>query len=161
MIKRTLATTIRKTAKTFPILLVTGPRQVGKTTLLEFCASKNRRYVSLDDLDQREIAKKDPALFLQTHKPPVTIDEVQYAPELFSAIKVMVDREGKPGMFWLTGSQKFHLMQNVSETLAGRVAILDLLGLSNAELGGRRTCLARFYPHGSGSTPLAVMRQNL
>lgn len=146
MIKRTLATTIRKTAKTFPILLVTGPRQVGKTTLLEFCASKNRRYVSLDDLDQREIAKKDPALFLQTHKPPVTIDEVQYAPELFSAIKVMVDREGKPGMFWLTGSQKFHLMQNVSETLAGRVAILDLLGLSNAELGGRADISRPFLP---------------
>jgi predicted AAA+ superfamily ATPase len=132
MIERTLSQVVAQVSKSFPVLLVTGPRQVGKTTLLETCSEKGRRYVSLDDLEQRELAQTDPALFLQRHKPPVTIDEVQYAPELFSYIKMAVDKSRQPGMFWLTGSQKFHLMKGISESLAGRVAIIDMLGLSQA-----------------------------
>ena len=134
---RTLAKSIRVLSDTFPVLLVTGPRQVGKSTLLEHCASPDRNYVTLDDLDQRELAMSDPALFLQRHPAPLTIDEVQYAPELFSQIKIAVDRTQQQGMYWLTGSQKFHLMHGIAESLAGRVAILDLLGFSQAEIDQR------------------------
>lgn len=134
MYKRTMAKVILQVSDSFPVLLVTGPRQVGKTTLLEMCASENMKYVTLDDLDVRSLAQTDPGLFIQTYTPPLIIDEIQYAPELFSYIKIVVDRERKNGMFWLTGSQKFHLMKGITESLAGRVAVLDLLGLSNAEI---------------------------
>ena len=144
--KRTLATTIIRASTVFPVHLLTGPRQVGKTTLLETCAKENLTFVSLDDLEQRALAQSDPALFLQTHKPPVMIDEVQYAPILFSLIKKIVDKDKRPGLFWLTGSQKFHLMAGVSETLAGRVAILDLLGLSQAEINNRADSVMPFLP---------------
>jgi predicted AAA+ superfamily ATPase len=143
---RTLAATVRQVSAHFPVLLLTGPRQVGKTTLLEHCADPERRRVTLDDLDQRALASSDPQLFLQRHPPPVLIDEVQYGPELFSAIKLVVDRGGSPGGFWLTGSQKFHLMRGVSESLAGRVAVLDLLGLSRAEIAGRAEASRPFLP---------------
>jgi len=146
MIARTLNTIIAKASASFPVLLVTGPRQVGKTTLLANCAKNHRGYVSLDDLGQRELAQTDPALFLQVHKPPVIIDEVQYAPQLFSAIKLVVDQSRQPGMFWLTGSQKFHLMQGISESLAGRVAIIDMLGLSQAEINQRASEALPFLP---------------
>ena len=86
---------IKNISETFPVLLLTGPRQVGKTTLLEHLKEDGRGYVSLDDLDERSLAKNDPALFLQRHKPPVIIDEVQYAPELFNAIKIYVDKAKK------------------------------------------------------------------
>lgn len=137
MHQRTLTKTIKEINKSFPVLLLTGPRQVGKTTLLEMCATEKRQYVTLDDLDVRHMAQNDPGLFIQTYKPPLIIDEVQYAPQLFSYIKITVDREKKNGMFWLTGSQKFHLMKGVTESLAGRVAIVDLLGFSNAEIEER------------------------
>ena len=143
---RTLAQTIQRVSAAFPIVLVTGPRQVGKTTLLEHCGAATRSYVTLDDLDQRAIARDDPALFLQMHPPPATIDEVQYAPQLFSQLKLAVDRARRPGMYWLTGSQKFHLMREISETLAGRVAVLDLLGFSRAEVDGRDGDSAPFVP---------------
>lgn len=133
-LERTLESTVRQASKSFPVIMVSGPRQIGKTTLLQKCSEPNRRYVSLDDLNERKIAQSDPALFLKRHTPPILIDEVQYAPELFTYIKIICDRERKPGLFWLTGSQKFHLMRHVTESLAGRVAILDLLGLSQAEL---------------------------
>jgi len=100
------------------VILLTGPRQVVKTTLLAACAEEGRGYVSLDDLDQRALARQDPTLFLQRYPPPVTIDEVQYAPGLFSAIKLAVDRARQPGLVWLTGSQKLHLMQGVTASLA-------------------------------------------
>lgn len=135
-VRRTIEKVILQVSDTFPILLITGPRQVGKTTLLKSCAAENRRYVSLDELEQRTLAKNDPALFLQKHKPPVIIDEIQYAPELLPYIKILVDEAGGSGLFWLTGSQKFHLMRGISESLAGRVAILDLLGLSQLEAAG-------------------------
>jgi len=146
MYKRTLSNTIHVISESFPVLMLTGPRQVGKTTLLEMCAAGKRAYVTLDDLDARSLAQSDPALFLQTWQPPLIIDEVQYAPQLFSAIKMRVDREKRNGLFWLTGSQKFHLMRGITESLAGRVAIVDLLGLSNAEFQGRADSSRPFVP---------------
>jgi predicted AAA+ superfamily ATPase len=146
MYQRTLQQTIHTISASFPVLMLTGPRQVGKTTLLEMCSEGARTYVTLDDLDARSLAQRDPALFLQTWQPPVTIDEIQYAPQLFSAIKIMVDRDKRNGLFWLTGSQKFHLMRGITESLAGRVAIVDLLGLSQAELCGRAAASRPFLP---------------
>jgi hypothetical protein len=145
-VARTLTATLRRVSTSFPVVLVTGPRQVGKTTLLEACAEPGRGYVTLDDLDARDLANRDPPLFLQRYPPPVVIDEVQYAPQLFGAIKLAVDRAREPGLFWLTGSQKFHLMQGITESLAGRVAVLDLLGLSQAELAGQATQSRPFVP---------------
>ena len=133
-IKRALEDAVRKTAKAFPVLLVTGPRQVGKTTLLQQLAEDGRKYVTMDDPDVRMLAKRDPALFMQRYPPPVVIDEIQYAPELLPYIKMSVDSSKRKGDFWLTGSQTFHTMKNVSESLAGRVGILKLLGLSNSEI---------------------------
>ena len=144
--QRTLSATLGKVSEAFPVLLLTGPRQVGKTTLLEHCAAPDRGYVTLDDFEQRQVARNDPALFLQMHPPPMTIDEVQYAPQLLSQLKIAVDRERRPGMYWLTGSQKFHLMREISETLAGRVAILDLLGFSQAEMLERAGRATPFLP---------------
>ena len=135
-ITRTLEKSIRKVTNFFPVLLVTGPRQVGKTTVLQACADNSRNYVSLDTLEYRKLAQEDPALFLQRFRPPLLIDEIQYAPQLFPYIKAAVDEEKKPGMYWLTGSQQLHLMKNVSESLAGRVGILRLAGLSLAEMDG-------------------------
>lgn len=137
-VERTLKIALLETARHFPVVLVTGPRQVGKTTLLEHCvAGQNVSYVSLDSISDRELALRDPALFLQRYPPPVLIDEVQYAPALFPSIKIESDRRKTGGSFWLTGSQQFELMRNLSETLAGRVGILKLQGLSQAELSGR------------------------
>lgn len=139
-IKRAAEDTIARLSEMFPVLLVTGPRQVGKTTLLQKLAegqkSKGlvRKYVTLDDPDVRYLAKHDPALFLQRYSPPVLIDEIQYATELLPYIKMSVDRSRKKGDFWITGSQVFRLMNNVSESLAGRVGIVNLLGLSDAEI---------------------------
>lgn len=132
-IKRTSEDVIKNLSKQFKVVLVTGARQVGKSTLLKHC-DENRNYVSLDDLSERELAINEPKLFLETHKAPLIIDEIQYAPELLSYIKLIVDKSDKKGQYWLTGSQQFHLMKNVSESLAGRVGILDLMGLSLAEL---------------------------
>jgi len=146
MINRTLKKTIEEVSKSFPVLLLTGPRQVGKTTLLEDISDGTRKYVTLDDLEQRQLAKTDPALFLQIHQPPLIIDEVQYAPEVFSYIKMYVDKNKTPGLFWLTGSQKFHLMKNITESLAGRVAILDMLGLSYKEITNKADNTVPFLP---------------
>lgn len=133
-IPRAIEETVRSVSKTFPVLLLTGPRQVGKTTLLLRIADDERRYVTLDDPDVRYLAKKDPALFLQRYAPPVIIDEIQYAPELLPYIKINVDASRRKGDFWLTGSQMFHMMKGVTESLAGRVGIIDLLALSNSEI---------------------------
>jgi len=133
---RTIENTLRNISETFPVLLLTGPRQVGKTTLLTKMAEGNRRIVSLDNPSVRALAKKEPGLFLQRYAPPVMIDEVQYAPELFDYIKVYVDKHKKNGDFWLTGSQTFHVMKNVTESLAGRAGVVRLLGLSSSEING-------------------------
>ena len=99
-------------------------------------AGQNRTYVTLDNLMARDLAKTDPVLFFQTYKPPVLIDEAQYAPELFSQIKILCDASEEKGLFWLTGSQQFDMMKNVRETLAGRIGILELYSLSKNEKDG-------------------------
>ncbi len=139
-IRRASEDMVAQVSKMFPVLLVTGPRQVGKTTLLQRLAEIQRgtgierKYVTLDDPDVRYLAKHDPALFLQRYSPPVLIDEIQYATELLPYIKMSVDRSKRKGDFWITGSQSFRLMKNASESLAGRVCIVNLLGLSDAEI---------------------------
>ena len=117
----------------FPVWLLLGPRQVGKSSLLDRCVD-GHAYVSLDDLDTRERANRDPVLFVRELRPPFVIDEIQYAPRLLSPIKRLVDAGGlAPGAVRLTGSQNFRMMAGVTETLAGRVAVLNLLGLSDEE----------------------------
>ena len=141
-IKRAMEDTFIELSKQFPAILITGPRQVGKTTMLKkLMEDENigRAYVTLDDLTERQMAKNDPALFFQLHKPPLFIDEVQYAPELFSYIKMWVDDHQNPGDFWLTGSQLFKLMEGVQESLAGRVALLQMLPLSQQEILENKT----------------------
>lgn len=136
-IRRSLESVVGNVTQEYPVVLLTGPRQVGKTTMLKkLMKGTERGYVSLDDLTERALAKNDPELFLQLHKPPLLIDEVQYAPELFPYIKILADREHTPGAFWLTGSQIFRLMRGVSESLAGRVAVLSMTSLSQAEICG-------------------------
>lgn len=142
----------------YPVLLLTGPRQVGKTTMLEHLIEvegKGRKKVSLDDLTLRELAKTDPKMFFQLYQPPLLIDEVQYAPELFPYIKIMVDERHQPGDFWLTGSQLFKMMEGVQESLAGRVALLHLSPLSQSEIMKRPP-----GPPFSLELPLLSERQN-
>ncbi len=136
-IKRFMENVFLKLNEQYPAILITGPRQVGKTTMLQKLTEiegRNRHYVSLDDLNVRALAKSDPAMFFQIHQPPLFIDEVQYAPELFTYIKISVDRNYRPGDFWMTGSQLFKLMHGVQESLAGRVALLHLSPLSQHEI---------------------------
>ncbi len=136
-IKRSLEKVVLQVSKEYPVVLISGPRQVGKTTMLKkLMEGTDRNYVTLDDLQERALAKNDPEMFLQLHKPPILIDEVQYAPELFSMIKLIVDKEHRKGDFWLTGSQIFDLMKGVQESLAGRVAVLSLSSLSQTEIYG-------------------------
>lgn len=136
-IARNLEKVVLEVTKEYPVVLVTGPRQVGKTTMLQkLMEGTDRNYVSLDDLNERNLAKTDPEMFLQLHKPPILIDEVQYAPELFVYIKIHVDKYHNAGDFWLTGSQVSKLMSGIQESLAGRVAVLSLTSLSQAEICG-------------------------
>jgi predicted AAA+ superfamily ATPase len=136
-IERDIQSAFLRMSAEFGAVLVTGPRQVGKTTMLAELAQKEGRgrvYVSLDDLDQQRLARQDPKLFLQMHPPPVTIDEIQYAPELFPYLKTYLDATREKGAFWLTGSQLFKLMQGVRESLAGRVGLLQMGAFSQREL---------------------------
>lgn len=138
-IKRHMEDSVLRMSQSFSAVLVTGPRQAGKTTMLKELAkreNKNRRYVTLDDLNTRSMAKNDPAMFLQIYNPPVLIDEVQYAPELFTYIKIYIDEHHNPGDFWMTGSQIFRMMQGVQESLAGRVGLLHMSPLSQREIAG-------------------------
>ncbi|NLB10779.1 MAG: ATP-binding protein [Clostridiaceae bacterium] len=137
-INRQMEKQIKTAAKNFPVLLLTGARQVGKSTLLKYLAGEEREYVTLDDPQERLTAREQPQLFLELHKPPVLIDEIQYAPELFSYIKMEVDKRQEDNLYWLTGSQVFSLMKNVQESLAGRVMILRLQGISQSEEIGRK-----------------------
>lgn len=139
-IKRDIEDKIISLSKEYSCILITGPRQVGKTTVLRQLMDGNREYVTLDDLDERSLAKRDPAMFLQIHSTPIMIDEVQYAPELFSYIKMEIDKGAEPGTYWLTGSQAFKLMELAQESLAGRVAILHMSSLSQHEIHGAGDC---------------------
>lgn len=147
-ISRTMEKTVDKMKKSFPVIMITGPRQVGKTTLLSMMAEKDKNekinFISLDDLNARTLAIEDPELFLRTYEMPLIIDEFQYAPNLLSYIKIIVDKKRLEnlknnnvkcnGLFYLTGSQAFETMENVTESLAGRIAVLDMNGLTNREL---------------------------
>ena len=145
-ISRTIEETVINLSKSFPVVMITGARQVGKTTLLYHIAGKlgkDIKRVSLDNIAARTLAIEDPQLLLETYPPPIIIDEFQYAPDLLSYIKIEIDNKrfselngGEPsaGMFFLTGSQRFEAMEQISESLAGRVAIIDMYGFSNKEL---------------------------
>ena len=140
-INRDIEKAFIKTSDQFKAVLVTGPRQVGKTTMLKkLMAGTDRKYISLDDIATRNLAKNDPETLINSYLPPVFIDEVQYAPELFSYIKIQVDNRQNAGDYWLSGSQVFGLMRGVSESLAGRVGLLDLFSLSQNELYNHKTC---------------------
>ena len=159
-VPRTLEPFVTQASQQFPVVLLTGARQVGKTTLLRHLSQGERTYVTLDDPLVLSLAKTDPALFMQRFPPPVLIDEIQYATELLPHIKMAADRAGQPGLFWLTGSQQFHLtpapaaaltgagagVKGVSESLAGRVAVIHLLGLSRRELLGQGLDAPPFLP---------------
>lgn len=137
-ISRDIERKFLKMSDFFKVVLVTGARQVGKTTMLKHLSEgTGRTYVTLDNILARDLAKSDPVLFFQTYKPPVLIDEVQKAPELFEQIKIIADESEEPGIIWLTGSQQYKMMEKVRETLAGRIGILELFGLSQREKDGR------------------------
>lgn len=131
---RKLETPLQEALGQFPVVLITGPRQAGKSTLLQHCL-KDYTYVTLDDVLVRNLGESDPALFLQTYKPPLILDEIQYLPHLLPYIKMKVDQNRQNyGQYALTGSQIFPLMKGVSESLAGRIAIFHLYPLSWREL---------------------------
>ncbi len=137
---RTISSTLISLIEQFPVIMLTGPRQVGKTTVLRNLKTKKKyEYITLDNPMIRAEAKSDPQLFLQRNQPPLIIDEIQYAEELLPFIKIIVDEkrfesEDSNGLFLLTGSQMFQSMKNISESLAGRVAVLNLYGLSISEI---------------------------
>lgn len=145
-VNRIMEKRIQQMAEHFPVILVCGARQVGKTTMLKKIAEEkgNVQYVTLDYPRLRQLAKEDPELFLNQYKDPVIIDEIQYAPELLPFIKIKVDEKRENGMYFLTGSQMFHMMNKASESLAGRVGILHMFSLSRAETEGREN--APFHP---------------
>lgn len=133
-INRELERKFLKMNKVFKALLVTGARQVGKSTMLRHLAENTgRTFVSMDDKRNRELARRDPGLFFQTFKTPILIDEVQKAPELFEHIKMICDETNENGLFWLTGSESKKLLKNAGDSLAGRVCILKMYSLSLKE----------------------------
>lgn len=136
-IERALERKFLRMSSFFKAVLVTGARQVGKTTMLKHLAEgQNRTYISMDNTMARTLAQADPVLFFQTYKPPIIIDEIQKAPELFEQIKIMCDETEERGLFWLTGSQQYKVMKNIRDTLAGRIGILELYSLSKNEVDG-------------------------
>ena len=140
-IKRALESKIKYLSEHFPVVMVCGARQVGKTTLLKKFAESNSdiKYITLDYPRVRQLAREDPELFLQQYSTPVIIDEIQYAPELLPYIKIKADESKEKGMYFLTGSQMFHITDKVSESLAGRVGILSMYSMSRAEIEGRES----------------------
>ena len=132
-IHRSIEEKLKKAANTYKAVLVTGPRQVGKSTLLKR-VFEGRKYVSLDDPFLEQQAKDNGSMFMMLNQPPVTFDEIQRAPELFRYIKIKCDDTDETGLFCLSGSQQFKLMKNVSETLSGRISIIELAGLSLREI---------------------------
>lgn len=135
-IRRDLEKKIKELEQDYSCIFIIGPRQVGKTTIFRKLLNKDRHIVSLDDFNERKLAQNDPAMFLQIHEPPLLIDEVQYAPQLFPYIKMAIDNGAPASSFWLTGSQAFRMMELAQESLAGRAAILHMPSLSQHELYG-------------------------
>lgn len=138
-ISRIIESKLKYLSEHFRVVMVCGARQVGKTTLLNRIREENKQiqYVTLDYPRLRTLAREDPELFLQQYQTPLIIDEIQYAPELLPYIKIRVDEADQNGLYYLTGSQMFYMMKNVSESLAGRVGILSMYSLSRAEIEGR------------------------
>ncbi len=157
-IKRHLEAQILEASKYYPVVMVCGQRQVGKSTMLNHLREEGRRYVTLDDLHARRLAREDPALFFETYGFPLLIDEFQRVPSLLLEMKRLVDQaalqgEDAGGRYWLTGSQKFAMMKGVADSLAGRVAVFDLAGISAAELEGR--------PEGLFSPEISALKERL
>lgn len=143
-INRIIESTLTKASKSFPAAIITGPRQSGKTTLVKKLFDKKFSYVSLDNPSIRLQAVKEPELFLKNYPPPLIIDEIQYAPKIFSYLKIIIDQNRHlPGQFILTGSQLFPLMAKVSESLAGRIAVFTLLPLSLKEKSNQKANLSQ------------------
>ena len=137
-IHRSLERKFIKMSSAFKVVMVTGARQVGKSTMLKHLAQDTgRAFVTMDDTDARELAERDPKLFFQMYKPPILIDEVQKAPVLFEQIKIICDESDKRGQFWLTGSQSKKLLKQAGDSLAGRICVLKMYSLSAKELEGR------------------------
>lgn len=132
-IPRHITSLLHKSAQAFPVTMVTGPRQAGKTTTL-MREHPHAEYVTFDRLDALEAAKEEPERFLRTMEKPAIIDEIQYCPDLFRYVKLEADRSKAKGMLFLTGSQRFQMMQGVDESMAGRAAIVEMLGLSLREM---------------------------
>ncbi|MCM1258722.1 MAG: ATP-binding protein [Roseburia sp.] len=148
-IQRHLEDQVKKASEFYPVVMVCGQRQVGKSTMLNQIRESKRRYVTLDDGNARRLAEKDPSLFFETYGYPLLIDEFQRVPSILLEMKRIVDEralagEDNNGMYWLTGSQKFKMMKDVSESLAGRIAVFDMSGLSAAEIQGRENLV--FHP---------------
>ena len=149
-IHRTLERKFLKMSNAFKVVMVTGARQVGKSTMLKHLAQDTGRvYVSMDDADIRELAERDPKLFFQMYQPPVLIDEAQKAPGLFEQIKILCDESDERGRFWLTGSQSKRLMKQAGDSLAGRIGILKLYSLSAKELAGKADDIPEDYSFSS------------
>lgn len=137
-IHRSLERKFLKMSSSFKVVMLTGARQVGKSTMLKHLAKDSGRvYISMDDLNLRELAQRDPKLFFQIYQPPILIDEVQKAPALFEEIKLLCDESDERGRFWLTGSQSKRLMRQAGDSLAGRICILKMFSLSAKELAGK------------------------
>ncbi len=160
-VTRTIEDFFIKASSQFPVTLLTGARQVGKTTFLKHISEGERTYITLDDPIILNLARKEPSLFMQRFHPPVLIDEIQYAPELFPFIKMDVDQNRKPGRYWLTVSQQFHMMKDVSESLAGRVGIVQILGLSRMEISGEGAASKPFMPESNILKKRGISRETI
>lgn len=163
-IHRMIESKLKYLSEHFPIVMVCGARQVGKTTLLNQIKAKNEhiQYITLDYPRVRSLAREDPELFLQQYQPPLIIDEIQYAPELLPYIKIRADQADHTGMYYLTGSQMFHMMKNISESLAGRAGILSMYSLSRAEIEGNESapfCPAKISMTGSDDTVTDIFQK--
>ncbi|MDR0310014.1 MAG: AAA family ATPase, partial [Acidobacteriota bacterium] len=143
-IRRHVEKALLKRAEMYPAVIVTGPRQAGKTTLLKE-VKKGLNYVTLDNHNARMTASETPSLFFMQYEPPLIVDEIQYEPGILHNVKMIADETKRKGQFYLTGSQAFHLMKDVTESLAGRAGLLELLGLSYREIRGVAVD-SEFYP---------------